>query len=98
MTHLMALPRTLAALLLLGGTAIAADASGGLATACSSCHGLAGRSAGAIPPLAGLSPPEIAQLLRQFRSGERQGTIMARIAKGYTDQQIDDLAASFGSR
>ena len=69
-----------------------------LAAACTSCHGVDGRSSTAIPPLAGRSAAEIVVALQAFRSGEREGTIMGRIAKGYTDQQLHALGASFGPR
>ena len=69
-----------------------------LAAACTSCHGVGGRSSTAIPPLIGRDAAEITDALRAFRSGEREGTIMGRIAKGYTDQQIRDLSAAIGAR
>jgi cytochrome subunit of sulfide dehydrogenase len=79
---------------------VAADERPGdaLAAACTSCHGVDGRSSSAIPPLAGRDAADIALVLQAFRSGERKGTIMGRIARGYTDQQIQDLAASVGLR
>jgi sulfide dehydrogenase cytochrome subunit len=30
--------------------------------------------------------------MKDFKNGNRKGTIMGRIAKGYTDEQIDALA------
>jgi sulfide dehydrogenase cytochrome subunit len=57
-----------------------------------------GRSSTAIPALVDRNAAEIADALRMFRSGEREGTIMGRIAKGYTDQQIQDVAAAIGER
>jgi cytochrome c553 len=81
------------------GSVIADERPGdSLAAACTSCHGVGGRSSTAIPPLVGRDAAEIADALRAFRSGEREGTIMGRIAKGYTDQQIQDVAASVDVR
>jgi sulfide dehydrogenase cytochrome subunit len=68
-----------------------------LANACAACHGTDGMSPGAIPTLQGLPSGEIETMLRSFRSGELEGTVMNRIAKGYTDLEIKALARYFGS-
>jgi sulfide dehydrogenase cytochrome subunit len=34
-------------------------------------------------------------MLKAFRSGERPSTVMGRLAKGYSDAEIDALAAYF---
>ena len=62
---------------------------------CTNCHGPQGRSAGAMPSLAGLSQPYFVEQMKQFREGKRPATIMQQIAKGYTDQQVDVLAEYF---
>lgn len=69
-----------------------------LAVACSSCHGVDGKSTTAIPAIAGTSAADLMAALTAFRSGERTGTIMNRIAKGYSDAQIAALAAHFSQR
>ena len=68
-----------------------------LAATCAACHGTDGRAAEgqAMPGLAGLARERIAAELRAFREGNRPGTVMPQIAKGYSDQQIDALAAYF---
>ena len=68
-----------------------------LAATCAACHGTDGRAAEgeAMPGLAGLARERIAAELRAFREGSRPGTVMPQIAKGYSDQQIDALAAYF---
>ena len=68
----------------------------GLADACTSCHGLNGRSAGAIPAIGGLDRQTIATALHDFRDHKRSdATIMDRIARGYSDAEIDALAEYF---
>jgi cytochrome subunit of sulfide dehydrogenase len=62
---------------------------------CTNCHGTQGRSASAMPSLAGLSQPYFVEQMKQFREGKRPATIMHQIAKGYTDQQTDMLAEYF---
>jgi cytochrome c553 len=68
-----------------------------LAATCAACHGTDGRAVEgqAMPALAGLARERIAAELRAFREGSRPGTVMPQIAKGYSDPQIDALAAYF---
>jgi sulfide dehydrogenase cytochrome subunit len=63
-----------------------------LTISCSGCHGPGGHSTGAIPSIFGRSAESIAESLRAFREGKRPATVMARIAKGYTDAEIDRVA------
>ena len=70
-----------------------------LAATCAACHGTNGATqGGTLPPLAGLPQPVLSAALREFKAGKRQATIMTQIAKGYTDQQIDQLAAWFAAQ
>ena len=79
-------------------TAEAADASPSmLGDACAPCHGADGRSPGAIPALAGKSAEFIVQRMVEFKSGAREGTVMNRIAKGYTDAEIVAVAQHFAA-
>jgi cytochrome subunit of sulfide dehydrogenase len=66
-----------------------------LASACAVCHGTNGTNAGGLPNLAGQPRDYVAQQMRDFRDGKRPATIMHQIAKGYTEPQIDALAAFF---
>ena len=70
-----------------------------LAGACSNCHGTDGRSPGGIPPLAG-RPADIlkAQMLAFKSESPPPGTtIMNRLAKGYSDAEIEALAKHFST-
>jgi cytochrome subunit of sulfide dehydrogenase len=71
-----------------------------LAAACAICHGTGGRPAPNAPlvPLAGLPQDHIATQMRAFRDGKRPATVMHQIAKGYTDAQIDAMAAWFAAQ
>ena len=70
-----------------------------LAASCAICHGTDGRAvAKDMVPLAGLPREHIASQMRAFRDGQRPATVMHQIAKGYTDQQIDAMAAWFASQ
>jgi sulfide dehydrogenase cytochrome subunit len=61
--------------------------------ACAACHGPEGHSQGAIPSIDTMTQESFTAALRAFRSGERQGTIMTRVAKGLDDDDIAALAA-----
>jgi len=84
----------LAGLVAMTATGAAAASGAGMAESCATCHGLDARPRGAIPRLAGRDAAELAQALRDFRDGRRPGTVMGRIAKGYTDAEVDAVAAA----
>lgn len=88
-----------AVLLCAAPAAIAQDAAGrNLAAACAICHGTEGRAVTKdVIPLAGLPREHLATQMRAFRDGQRPATVMHQIAKGYTDAQIDALAAWFSA-
>jgi sulfide dehydrogenase cytochrome subunit len=48
--------------------------------------------------LAGMDREAIVRALQEFRAGARAGTIMDRIAKGFTDDEIRALAAWFAAQ
>lgn len=66
-----------------------------LTNTCFSCHGTDGHSAGAMPSIDGKSASYLADTLKRFRDGGKQGTVMPRIAKGFTNEEIDALANFF---
>lgn len=85
------------ALLLVAWPAGAADAidapeAQALALNCFTCHGTDGRSPGAMPGINGKSADYLRRKLREFRAGEGDPTIMNRIARGYSDEEIDRIA------
>lgn len=84
-----------AAGLALAGGAAAADEMQGrvLAMSCMNCHGPAGRSAGPIPSIAGKTALYIKTAMVDFRGGKRSSTVMTRLAKGYSDAEIDALSS-----
>lgn len=88
-------PVLLAALLLpVSAAAQGAGPSGqAMAQTCYVCHGPDGRSAGPVASLAGLPREHIVRQMTEFRTGRRPGTVMNRIARSYSDEQIDAIAA-----
>jgi cytochrome subunit of sulfide dehydrogenase len=81
-------------------TAAQADERRGaiLANTCFSCHGTDGHSAGAMPSIDGKSASYISDTLKRFRDGSKQSTVMTRIAKGFTDEEIEALASYFSGQ
>jgi cytochrome c553 len=65
------------------------------AASCAACHGTDGHSGGGMPSLAGRDAGELERLLRDFRDGKRFATIMHQHAKGYTDDEMKQLARHF---
>jgi sulfide dehydrogenase cytochrome subunit len=80
------------------GSVSARDLGGeALADACTSCHGLGGRSHGYIPSIAGVEKAVLLERLKAFRSQPTQATIMNRIVRAYTDSELDALADYFSA-
>ena len=70
-----------------------------LAAACAICHGTNGWSAGGrLPNLAGQPEQYLVKQMRDFRDGNRPATIMTQIAKGYTEEQYQLMAAFLASQ
>lgn len=63
-----------------------------LASNCFNCHGTNGASVGVIDELDSMSAKRMGKKMREFRSGAKASTIMNRIAKGYSDAEIDAIA------
>jgi sulfide dehydrogenase cytochrome subunit len=59
------------------------------ASACSGCHG----PTGPVADLRGRAASETAAAMQRFRDGTRRATVMDRIAKGFTDDEVRAIAA-----
>ena len=69
-----------------------------LGASCLNCHGDGGPDGSGIPSLAGRSAADIVLAMRQFRDGGRGATVMARLARGYSDEEIAELASWLAKR
>ena len=77
----------------------AQDNGRNLAAGCAICHGTEGRPVTKdVIPLAGLPRDHIVTQMKAFRDGKRTATVMHQIAKGYSDEQIDQLASWFAAQ
>ena len=77
---------------LLASAASAAEPPPG-ASSCSGCHPPTASAETKVPPLRGQNPADIVTAMEAFRSGERPSTVMGRIAKGFSDEEIRAIAA-----
>ena len=82
---------------LLGTGAALADGPAGAAS-CSGCHAASARVETPVPPIKGRSQADIADAMIEYKSGKRPGTIMDRIAKGFSDEEIRAIAAWYAGQ
>jgi cytochrome subunit of sulfide dehydrogenase len=84
--------RDVALALVIAAPATAAEPPPG-ASSCSGCHPPGSQVDTPVPSLRGRNPAEIAAAMQAFRSGERPSTVMGRIAKGFSNDEIQAIAA-----
>ena len=70
-----------------------------LAATCTACHGTRTNPPGSVlPPLAGQPKETLLASLKAFKEGSRPATIMTQLAKGYTDEQLEQIAGWFAAQ
>jgi cytochrome c553 len=75
----------------------AADAPSGAAS-CSGCHPAKAFVDTAVPRLAGRNPADLVAAMQGFKSGKLPSTVMGRIAKGFSDSEIEAITAWYGAQ
>lgn len=68
-----------------------------LASACTGCHGTQREQGQLIPVLAGRRAESLERQMLGYRDNKRSGTLMPRLLKAYSDQQISELAKYFST-
>jgi len=69
-----------------------------LAATCAACHGTRGASPGKhIPVIGGQSPEYLEKTMKSYKDGSRPGGVMANLAKGYSDKQVEQIAKATAS-
>jgi sulfide dehydrogenase cytochrome subunit len=68
------------------------------ASSCSGCHPASSAVETPVARLVGRNPAEIVTAVQAFRSGQRPATVMDRIAKGFTDDEIKAIADWYGAQ
>ena len=74
-----------------------ADAPAGAAS-CSGCHPSARWVDTTVPRLVGRDAAVILAAMQGFRSGQIASTVMDRIAKGFTDDEVRAIAAWYAAQ
>jgi cytochrome subunit of sulfide dehydrogenase len=71
-----------------------------LAASCAACHGSNGRAVegAAVPGLAGLPAAYLLEQMKAFQEDRRPATVMHQLAKGYSQAQLEQLAAYFAAQ
>jgi cytochrome subunit of sulfide dehydrogenase len=75
----------------------AADAPPG-AAACSGCHPANRGGDTTVTRLNGRSPADLVTAMLAFKSGQMPSTVMDRIAKGFSEDEIKAIAAWYGAQ
>jgi sulfide dehydrogenase cytochrome subunit len=68
------------------------------AASCTGCHPASTRVTSPVVRLAGLDRAAIVRAMQDFRSGQRAATVMDRIAKGFTDDEVQAIAAWYATQ
>lgn len=71
-----------------------------LAATCANCHGTNGVAVqgSAVVSLAGVPKDYIIAQMKAFKDGSRPATIMHQLSKGYSEAQIEQIAAYFAAQ
>ena len=86
----------LACILLQAGMARAAEPPG--VASCSGCHAISKAVDTPVPRLFGRKADELATAMREYKAGTRPGTIMGRLAKGFSDEEIAAICDWFAGQ
>lgn len=68
-----------------------------LSTECVTCHRLSGPPVAGIPAIRGWSVAQFAAVMSAYKSKQRENTVMQSIADRLSAEDIEALAAYFGS-
>ncbi|MBZ4672317.1 hypothetical protein LF845_10460 [Deferribacterales bacterium Es71-Z0220] len=66
---------------------------------CAGCHGTDGASVGdSIPIIGGQKADYLKKVMEEYKNDEKAGSVMNKIAKGYSDERINFVANYFSSK
>lgn len=66
-----------------------------LSLSCASCHGTDGKSKSITPYIAGMGKANMYQTLLDYKYGKREGTMMQKHVKGFTDAELEQISYYF---
>jgi cytochrome c553 len=65
---------------------------------CSGCHAISRTVDTPVPRLFGRKADELATIMLEFKTGKRPSTVMGRLAKGFSDEEIVAISAWFAAQ
>ena len=68
------------------------------ASSCSGCHATSKSVDTPVPRLVGRSPAEIEAAMQEFRTGQKPASVMDRIAKGFSADELAAIAAWYAAQ
>ena len=68
-----------------------------LSLSCTSCHGIDGKSEAITPYIAGMGKASMYQILLDYKHGKRTETMMQKHAKGFSDEELEQIAYYFSN-
>jgi sulfide dehydrogenase cytochrome subunit len=66
-----------------------------MAASCANCHGTTGVAQPGMETLAGQTKEDLLKKMLDFKTGKKPATLMHQLSKGYSDAQLEQLAAYF---
>jgi sulfide dehydrogenase cytochrome subunit len=66
-----------------------------LSLSCASCHGTDGKSKTITPYIAGMAKGYLYKTLLDYKYGKRDGTMMPKHVKGFSDKELELVADYF---
>lgn len=92
-------PALLVAAILTATPALADPNIEKLAQTCNNCHGANGQSAGPnMPSIGGIPEVYLKKVMLEWKHGKRYAATMDRLIKGYSDAEIEALAAYYAKK
>lgn len=68
-----------------------------MAASCAGCHGTDGVAQEGMESLTGQSKEALLKKLLEFKTGTKPATVMHQLSRGYSDEQLEQLASYFAA-
>jgi cytochrome c553 len=68
-----------------------------LSSQCTGCHQISGRASGGVPPIVAWPEEQFIAVIRSYKEGIRENETMRMISHRLSQEEIEALAAYFGS-
>ena len=68
-----------------------------MAASCAACHGTRGVAQQGMASLAGQPKEDLLKKMIDFKTDKKSATLMHQLSKGYSDEQLEQLAGYFSA-